>query len=260
MIFRFAHPLRTRIALVSSSVTLLLICVLLLSSAAGQQPSREPQHFLDKLGFSHDQIAQIEHGDIGVKILKPRKHEVAAVAVVRIQASQEFFIDRVRDIERYKKSEAVLLSKKFSNPPEVEDLAILTLPPQEIRDLAACEPGQCHFKLSRRQMELLQKLDFSAPDIEQQANAAMRAMLRDYARAYEADGNRAMIVYADRGKGVDCAAQFAEILDRSTDILLYALEFGDCLPAFQMSLWKESRGFFIGPRRITDISSKRSLR
>lgn len=210
---------------------MLLICALFPASAASQQ-RREPQQFLSTVGFSHDEILRVNRGDVVVKILKPEKHEVAAVAAVRIQASQEFFIARVRDIQRYKKSEAVLLSRKFSDPPQPEDMTGLTLLLEEIQELAACEPGHCHLKLSGRQMELIQKLDFSAPDIEEQASATMRSFLADYAAAYEVRGNKAMIVYADKSKAIECGAQFAELLDRSSNVFVYAPEFRDYLRGF----------------------------
>ncbi|MGE5323885.1 MAG: hypothetical protein ACM3SW_13535 [Actinomycetota bacterium] len=81
-------------------------------------------------------------------------------------------------------------------------------------------------------MELMQRLDFSAPDIGEQASAIMRSFLVDYAGAYEVNGNKAMIVYADKNKAVECAAQFAELLDRSANVFAYAPEFSDYLRGF----------------------------
>lgn len=230
---RDAQFLRKRTRRGSSAVSVLLICALFSASAAGQQPPREPQQFLNKLGFSHDQIRQIEHGAVAVKILKSEKHEVAAVAVVRMHVPQDFFVARLRDIERHKKSEAVLQVRKFSDPARAEDFADLTLLPPDVRDLGTCRPGRCRFKLSASQMELIQKqVDFSAPNAQEQANAAMRRLLADYAREYDANGNRAMIVYADKDRSVNTATQFAALVDRSSDVLAYSPEFREYLLHF----------------------------
>ncbi len=211
----------------------LFICLVLMTSAGGQQRDSEPHAFLRGLGFSQEQTARVDHGEIAVKVLKTHKHEAGAVAVVRMNVPQEFFIARVRDIERHKKSEAVLIARKFSEPATPEDLSELTLPAQDSRSLQTCQPGECSLKLSTEQMELIQRqVDFSAPDTEQQANAAIRRLLLDYARNYEENGNKAMIVYADKGHAVASASEFAELLDRSSRILAYAPEFRDYLRDF----------------------------
>ena len=203
-----------------------LIIAWFVTFAAGQEQPREPEHFLTKyLGFSHDQILQIERGAVVAKILKREKHEVAAVGVVRLNVPQEFFVARFRDIERHKKGEAVLQVRKLGGAPQAEDFADLTLAPREVRDLKTCRTGQCQLKLSRPQIELIQHLDFADPVIEEQANTVMRSLLADYAREYVAGGNKAMIVYEDKGYVVETATQFGELLKRSPYLLEYAPEF-----------------------------------
>lgn len=215
-------------------MSVLFICVLFAVFAAGQQLQREPQQFLTKhLGFSHDQVLQVEQGAAVAKILKPTKNEVAVVGVVRLNVPQEFFVARFRDIERHKKGEAVLQVRKLGDPAQPEDFAELALFPQEIRDLRTCLPGRCQVKLSRRQIEILhQRLDFSAPGIEEQANTVIRNLLADHVRDYVAGGNKAMIVYDDKAHAVQSATQFAELLDRSSYLLEYAPEFQTYLRDF----------------------------
>lgn len=196
------------------------------ASAAGQEQPREPEHFLTKyLGFSHDQILQVERGAVVVKILKREKHEVGAAGVVRLSVPQEFFVARFRDIERHKKSEAVLQVRKLSDVPNAEDFAGLTLPLREIRESKTCRAGQCQLKVSKPQIELIQRLDFADPAIEEQLKTAMRNLLADYAREYVTGGNKAMVVYADKGYLVETATQFAGLLNRSPYLLEYAPEF-----------------------------------
>lgn len=212
---------------------ILLIIAWFVASAAGQEQPREPEHFLTKyLGFSHDQILQIERGAVVAKILKREKHEVAAVGVVRLNVPQDFFVVRFRDIERHKKGEAVLQVRKMSDVPQAEDFADLTLLPQEIRDLKTCRAGQCQLKLSRSQIEQIQQLDFADPAFGEQANTTMRNLLADYAREYATGGNQAMVVYEDKGTIVETATQFARLLNRSPYLLEYAPEFLEYLQDF----------------------------
>lgn len=203
-------------------------------ACVSQEQPQEPQLFLTRqLGFSHDQILQVERGAVVVKILKREKHEVAAVAAVRLNVPQEFFISRFRDIERHKKGEAVLQVRKLGDPVQAEDFADMTLLPRELLDLQACQPGDCPFKLSRPQIELLrQQVDFSAPEAEEQANAFMRNLLADYVRQYAAEGNKVMIVYDDKSHAVESAAQFTALLDGSPYLLEYAPEFDEYLRDF----------------------------
>lgn len=215
-------------------LAVLLASVVMAASSAAQEQPPEPQQFLSKhLGFSPDQVLQVEQGAVVTKILKPDKHEVASVGVVRLNVPQEFFVDRYRDIERHKKGEAVLQVRKFNDPAQPEDFADLILLPQEIQSLKSCRPGGCQFKLSGRQIEMLrQQLDFSAPDIAEQASAAFRTLLAEYAREYEAGGNKAMIVYDDKGHTVESATQFTQILDQSSYLTEYAPEFQTYLREF----------------------------
>lgn len=229
-----ARAFTVRSIFAGTTLSVLFICAVLAACAGGQEQPREPQQFLTQhLGFSHDQILQVEHGAVVAKILKRKQHEVAAVAVVRLNVPQEFFVARFRDIERHKKGEAVLQVRKLGDPAQPEDFVQLTLLPQEVRDLGTCRPGRCQLKLSRRQIEILhQQLDFSAPVVEEQANTVMRSLLADYVQEYAAGGNKAMIVYDDKDQAVESATQFAELLDRSSYLLEYAPEFQTYLRVF----------------------------
>ena len=199
---------------------------LFVAPAASQEGLREPEQFLTKyLGFSHDQVLQVERGAVVVKILKREKHEVGAAGVVRLNVPPEFFVARFRDIERHKKSEAVLQVRKLSDVPKAEDFSALTLPPREIRELKTCRAGECQLKLSNSQIEAIQRLDFADPAMEEQLNTAMRNLLADYAREYVTGGTKAMVVYADKAYLVETATQFAGLLHRSPYLLEYAPEF-----------------------------------
>jgi len=203
------------------------------ASAASQPQTSQPDQLLAKyFGFSQDQLLQVQQGGVVVKILKHQKHEVAVVAAIRFNVPLDYFVARFRDIERHKKSEAVLQVRKLSDPSTIEDFSGLALLPQDIQDLKSCQPDQCPFKLSKKEIEGIQQLDFAAPEAGERATLLIRSQQADYARKYSINGNRVMIVYGDKSIPVESASQFGELLDESSYLLEYAPEFLDYLRNF----------------------------
>lgn len=213
---------------------LILMTALAVLCAAGQVPEAGPEEFFEKqLEFTRDQVRQACQGEIVSRTLKPSKHDVATAVVGRVAASEEFFINRFRDIQRHKTSKAVPLVRKFSDPPRLEDLRDLVLLPQEVRDLKKCRPGQCNLKLSGHQIELLrQQVDWGAPDAAEQANAAFRRILLEYVQAYLAAGNKAMLAYDDKREVVQMSDQFTQLVEASAFLAEYTPEFREYLLSY----------------------------
>src|SRR4051812_1818546 len=91
------------------------------ANAIAQTPQPQPATFLrQQLAFSPSEIATLEAGQIIVKLPKtPETREVAAFAITRLDVPDDFFIERVRDIVKFKKSERVLQIGKFSRVPRL---------------------------------------------------------------------------------------------------------------------------------------------
>ena len=76
------------------------------------------------LKFSAAELADLERGKVvkhGIETSAPG--EVAVVGAVRVKASKAAFLDRVRDIVRFKRSPNVLQIGRLSNPPSLDDIA-----------------------------------------------------------------------------------------------------------------------------------------
>ena len=98
------------------------------------------------------------------KPLRPR--EVAAFAIMRLDVPADFFIERVRDIINFKKSDNVLQIGKFSNPPRLEDLAGLTLDQVDIDAIKECRATRCDVKMSTTFIERFRKeVNWSAVEL-----------------------------------------------------------------------------------------------
>src|ERR1043165_7582077 len=107
-----------RFRFLGSGLLMLLSAVLL-----SEVPQPEPYTFLRKqLAVTPAELITLENNKIIVKLPKtPETREVAAFAIMRLDIPTDFFIEKVRDIVTFKKSEKVLQIGKFSNPPRLED-------------------------------------------------------------------------------------------------------------------------------------------
>lgn len=76
--------------------------------------------------------------------------EVAAFAIMRLDVPTDFFIERVRDIMNFTKSDNVLQIGRFSNPPRLEYLAGLTLDQVDIDGIKECRRPDAPSKCRRR--------------------------------------------------------------------------------------------------------------
>ena len=140
-----------------------------------------------------------------------RKGEVAAAGAVRIPVTVEFFLDRFRDIETFKKGPAVLSIGKFSDPPQERNLAMLTIQQKELDALAGCRPGKCGLKLSA---DMMKRLRSGAATFGRgrKLESEFRAILLEYVSEYITNGTPAMITYSDTNPPVHAPTEFLQLL------------------------------------------------
>lgn len=94
-------------------------------------------------------------GEIVARTLEGGSGQVAAFAISRVDVPPESLLAATRAIEDLKRSSFVTGIKRFSNPPRLEDLEALRLSPRDLAAVAACMPGNCSFKLTRPEIDLL---------------------------------------------------------------------------------------------------------
>src|SRR5688500_11544733 len=195
--------------------------------AVGDVTAKEPHSFLRKhVGFTAQQIAAMDRGEVVTKVL-PRgdRREVAVLGVVRLAGSPAALLERIRDIERYRKSNTVTAVGRFGVPPVLGDLARLTLDRDDLAALRDCKPGDCRVKLPVAMMERFRRdIDWAAPDADARATRLAKQMLVDYAKAYRDGGSGAMGKYHDRAHPQDMAAEFDEVLGRPPYLIEYVPE------------------------------------
>ncbi len=164
-------------------------------------------------GLDGKSVQRLQAGQVVAKILDARRDsEIACLGAVVIAVPREYFLSQFRDIESFTKSPEVLQVGKLSIPPSVSDMRKLTLSRADIDGLKTCRPGNCGMKLSISMMEQIAKGMDGSPGAIERADPVFRAVLADYLKRYLADGNQALVCYADERPQVCVAKELSELL------------------------------------------------
>lgn len=212
-----------------------IVLMLLTPVFAGAQemPKGLATFLRDRIALKETQLADIRRGKAIAKVLPSEKQEVAVLGIVLVNASADFFVERFRDIESYKKGTSVPVVKKFSDPPRIQDLDQLQIDRNDFDALKTCKIGSCDVKLSAEAIDRLQKeIEWKAPDAFDRVNDLARASLLEYVKRYLAGGNTTLSVYNDKKEPKRIAEQFDEILQASPYVYDYAPEFYEYLRAY----------------------------
>jgi len=200
-----------------------------------QIPQAEPYTFLRKqLAFSRAELLTLENGKIIVRLPEtPETREVAAFAIARLDVTREFFVERVRDIVNFKKSEHVLQIGKFSNPPRLEDLSGLTLDQVDIDAIKACRMKDCDFKMSAKFIERFRKeVDWSTTNPRDKVTELVREMLLDHVQSYLRWGNASLGKYDDKSYSLTLAEELRPLLKPASFMYGYSPDFQKYLENF----------------------------
>lgn len=215
-----------------------MVCLLLLLFVPAIKAQDLPSWFQEllqkRLKITEVNLASVENGEALTRVLRTKeKREIAALGIVRVEASAEMFVQGLRDIVDFKKSSSVLQIGKFSNPPRLEDLNGLTLDPCCLNAIKSCEAGACDMQISAEMLgQFRGELKLSAPDYEAKANSLARRILLDYVKAYLQGGNLALIEYHDQENRVRLAEEYRSLLEQSRFLTDYAPEFHKYLEDF----------------------------
>ena len=125
-------------------VTLPLLGAIVASLAFAQAPEPQPQSFLRKvIEFGDDKLAALEKGEVVTRQLPGAdKPEIAAFGVTKVAGTRGLFVEKVRDIQHFRKVPQVPEIGVFSSPAKPEDLAALTLEEGDFDVMRKCEIGR----------------------------------------------------------------------------------------------------------------------
>lgn len=207
-----------------------LVAALVAHPASGQS---DPVAFVRAAAAaSRDEMAALADGAPLVRTLDtddPR--ELAQAYVVRVRAPVSFVLARIREGH-------VLLDDAagdgargvFGARPDPADLAGLSLPRAEVRDLERCRPGRCDVKLPAGETSRLHEaVDWDGDASGPEADRFVRGLLLRALDAYRR-GDGAALTYEDKAEPLAVLAGLRRLLDEAED--LRALD-----PAFHAHLY-----------------------
>ncbi len=200
-----------------------------------QPAANELSHYLTALaGFPAADVTSFDAGQVIAKTSTSSDDgEISVVGAVRIRASKERVADYFRLLVTYVDGQVTLQFGEFHHPPRPEDVASLTLPDEDVRNLRACKPGDCDVKIGGAGMaEMQTAVNWTAPDATNQLNALARRRLVEYVAAYTTKGNAALVTYNDKSVPVSMKDQWTGLLRNSPNIMTYAPALGRYLDGY----------------------------
>ena len=225
----------------ASFVRVPVITVALLAAGAAMLPAQAPiipepaqTILLRDVGLTEGQLVLIRNGRVVVRVLDaPHPKEVAVAGVTRIGISKEQFFTRYRDIERFKRHEAVLQLGRFSQPPVPTDVARLTFDGEMLDDLRTCRPGRCKVKLPADWMTAFRdQVDWSSRTARDDAQALFRNTLVSYVAGYQASGAIALVEYRDKETPIRLAEESMSLVQHSPYLKAVSPDFARYLIAY----------------------------
>lgn len=162
--------------------------------------------------FNPSQIAEVHKGGVvTTSIPGSMDREIVVVGAVRIPRPAETVLALFRDIERTESGSGFLQTVRIGSPPRLSDFDSLVLPPDDLRDLRRCKPGDCKFKLSAHGFELLAGVDMAPGVAVTGLHRFARRMLYDTLVAYQSRGAAGVGAMHDEHPPREVAAEFVEM-------------------------------------------------
>lgn len=194
----------------------------------GDDPAA-PRTVLVSLGFTPDEIAQIEAGQPFAKLLETDRREIAVIGAVRIDAPRERLVERYQGVEYLKRSAVVLEVGRFSQPPRPDDLRTAPFEEYDL-DLRECRPGDCRVRLSPDDIARFHReVDWTAPDWRDRSAAIWRDVLAAYAGAFQRTGPTSLPVFANKREPLHVAEELRLLRTSSSFVAAFAPEFYEYL-------------------------------
>lgn len=164
--------------------------------------------------FTPEEVQTLKAGQPVAKLLPAdAEHEVAVAGAVWISAPVSAYLEAMKDIEHLQHGGRFLVTKRISDPPRPEDFAALQLTDFDMEQLKKCRVGDCGIKLDKAAIERIRtEIDWSKPTAKDDVNAIARQMALEFTTAYERDGNKALVIYANKKQPVDIAKEFDTIV------------------------------------------------
>jgi hypothetical protein len=200
---------------VSTFVRLVPAAVLFSATSAAIEP--DPFAWLQP-AVTIDAAARgrLDRGEVTVRVLPGIDGEIGVFAAARLEADGETLASWVSAIAQLKKSPYVLVVRRFSDPPVIDDLERLALDDTDLDAVRDCRPGSCDLKLSSDDIvSLRQAAVASGPLWKDAVQREFKRVVLNRLAAYQTGGFLALSPYVDRRKPTEPQAAFSGLLAKS---------------------------------------------
>jgi len=161
-------------------------------------------------GLSRHQLMALRDGRAIVRSLPATDdREITSVGVIMVHVTPDDYVEQLRDITAFKRSDIVPQVGTFGVAPAIRDVERLTLPDDDRRDLAQCRRGRCDVQLPADAMERISRsVAWNTLEEAEQVNTAFRAEIVRIANNYLKLGEGGMPVYHDTPVTTSTAVEF----------------------------------------------------
>jgi len=168
--------------------------------------------------------SRLDRGEVVVRVLPAGDGEIGIFMAARLSAEAETLAGWVNAIARLKKSPYVLMVRRFSNPPGLDDLNGLTLDDGDLDAIRDCRPGNCALKLAGDDIAALRHAaSAGGPRWKDAVQQEFKRVVLSRLAVYEAAGFVGVPPYADRRKPTDPRIAFDALLAHSPYLHVDAL-------------------------------------
>jgi hypothetical protein len=202
------------------SVAAIVLSSAVLSAAPASEIDLTVRGVLTRhLRFGAVELVDLEHGKV-VKhsIDTDAPGEVAVAGAVRVNVPKTRFLERLRDIERFKRGPEVVQIGRFSNSPVISDLAPLTVAAEDF-DPRGCRVGDCSIRLPADVIQRVgREIDANAPDAQEKAGALFKQVLFEQVKSYVSGAGGRIVQFDSSSKPIRPVDDFAGVLNNTSAI------------------------------------------
>jgi hypothetical protein len=174
----------------------------------------------ERLGVPSASVARFSAGEILVATVPATApNEIAAAGAMRGKGDLRRLTAWLKDIASFIKATGTENVAAINSPASAADFAAVPLDAVDFSDLASCRPGRCEIRMPPAFVARFQKdVNWSAPGAQAQAASLARTLVAEYVAAYQKGGDAALGAFHDPQQPNHAAAQFQDLLRRSTKV------------------------------------------
>lgn len=175
----------------------------------------------------------LDRGDPIARVVPARERQVAIFAATATRVDPDRLVAWTRQISELKKSRYVEVTRRFSSPPRLDDLAELTLDDDDLDAIRRCRPGRCDLQLAGGEMdELRRAADDAGQAWKPAALGAFKRVLLRRVDAYLAGGHAALAPFEHNGHPERPADAFSRLMRQSAFLSRSLPDFSGYLERF----------------------------